>query len=105
MQHPQSKYVIHRLARAHGHVNKIKMMAQEGRDCSELLMQISAVIQALHSVSKVIIEDHINHCVIEAAKVNDKQVVHDLIEAINQYVGITLAKDVSNKFIPHTEDN
>lgn len=91
--HPQSKQVINRLSRAIGHMESIKKMAEEGRECSELLTQISAVISALNGASKVILEDHINHCVVEAAKVDDKKVINDLIEAINQYVGLTIKKE------------
>lgn len=92
-EHPQSKQVINRLSRALGHLESVKRMAEEGRDCSELLLQISAVISALNSTSKVILEDHINHCVVEAAKVDDKKVINDLIDAVNQYVGIQIKKD------------
>lgn len=91
--HPQSKQVINRLSRAIGHLEAIKKMAEDGRDCSELLTQISAVISALNGASKAILEDHINHCVVEAAKVGDDQVISDLIDAINQYVGINVKKD------------
>lgn len=91
--HPQSKQVINRLSRAIGHLESVKKMAEDGRDCSELLVQISAVISALNNASKVILEDHINHCIVEAAKVDDKKVINDLIDAINQYVGITIKKD------------
>jgi DNA-binding FrmR family transcriptional regulator len=91
--HPQSKQVINRLSRATGHLESVKKMAEEGRDCSELLVQISAVISALNNASKVILEDHINHCIVEAAKVDDKKVINDLIDAINQYVGITIKKE------------
>lgn len=91
--HPQSKQVINRLSRAIGHLESVKRMAEEGRDCSELLVQISAVISALNGVSKVVLEDHLNHCVIEAAKEGDKRVISDLIDAINQYIGITIKKD------------
>ncbi|MCA0386603.1 MAG: metal-sensing transcriptional repressor [Firmicutes bacterium] len=91
--HPQSKQVINRLSRAIGHLESVKKMAEDGRDCSELLVQISAVISALNNASKVILEDHINHCVVEAAKVDDKKVINDLIDAINQYVGITIKKE------------
>lgn len=92
-EHPQSKQVLNRLSRAIGHLESVKRMAEEGRDCSELLTQISAVISALHGTSKVILEDHINHCVVEAAKVDDKKVINDLIEAINQYVGLQIKND------------
>ncbi len=91
--HPQSKQVINRLSRAIGHLESVKRMAEEGRDCSELLVQISAVIAALNGVSKVVLEDHLNHCVVEAAKDGDKKVISDLIDAINQYIGITIKKD------------
>lgn len=92
--HPQSKQVVNRLSRATGHLEAIKKMAEEGRDCSELLNQISAVISALNSTSKVILEDHINHCVVEAAKVDDKKVIQDLIESINTYMGMNI-KDIT----------
>ena len=91
--HPQSKQVINRLSRAIGHLESVKKMAEEGRDCSELLVQISAVISALDSASKVRLEDHIKHCVVEAAKEGDKKVINDLIDAINEYVGINVKKD------------
>ena len=60
---------------------------------NDLLIQISAVISALNGVSKVVLEDHMNHCVVEAAKEGDKKVINDLIDAINQYIGITIKKD------------
>ncbi|MBE0451857.1 MAG: metal-sensing transcriptional repressor [Clostridia bacterium] len=91
--HPQSKQVINRLSRAIGHLESVKKMAEEGRDCSEILTQISAVVSALNNMSKVIIEDHINHCVVEAAKEGDKKVISDLIEAVNQFVGIKIKND------------
>ncbi len=91
--HPQSKQVINRLSRAIGHLEAIKKMAEEGRDCSQLLTQISAVVSALNNASKIILEDHINHCVVEAAKDGDRKVINDLIEAIDQYMGISIKKD------------
>lgn len=77
--YPQSMQVINRLSRATGHLESVKKMAEEGRDCSELLVQISAVVSALNNASKVILEDHTNHCIVEAAKVDDKKVINDLI--------------------------
>ena len=91
-KHPQSKQVINRLSRAIGHLESIKTMAEEGRDCSQLLIQISAVISALHGASKVIIEDHINHCVVDAAREGNTQVINELIDAINQYIGINVKR-------------
>ena len=66
--HPQSKEVINRLSRAIGHLESVKRMAEEGRSCTDILTQTAAVISALNNVSKLVIEDHVNHCVVEASK-------------------------------------
>jgi DNA-binding FrmR family transcriptional regulator len=87
-QHPQTKQVVNRLARAVGHLESVKTMAEEGRDCSEMLTQISAVISALHGVSKLVIEDHIKHCVTSAAQEGDVEVIQALVETLHQYIGI-----------------
>lgn len=85
--HPQSKAVVNRLSRLIGHLEAIKKMTEEGRDCSEILIQISDVRSALNSVGKVILEDHINHCVVEAIENNNKQVLDSLLDAIDKFVG------------------
>ena len=41
--HAQTKAVLNRLSRAIGHMESIKRMVEEGRDCSEVLIQLSAV--------------------------------------------------------------
>jgi len=84
--HPQSKAVINRLSRIIGHLDAVKRMAEEGRDCSEILIQISAVRSALNNVGKVILEDHINHCVVNAIENNDKTVLDDLNNAIDKFI-------------------
>jgi CsoR family transcriptional regulator, copper-sensing transcriptional repressor len=85
--HPQSKAVVNRLSRLIGHLESIKKMTEEGRDCSEILIQISAVRSALNNVGKIILEDHINNCVVEAIENNNKQVLDSLLEAIDKFVG------------------
>ena len=42
--HPNKKAVQNRLARAAGHLEKVRRMIDEERDCSEVLIQLSAVI-------------------------------------------------------------
>ena len=61
--HTQTKAVINRLARAIGHLESVKHMVEDGRDCTEVLMQLAAVRSALNSTAKVILKDHLEHCV------------------------------------------
>lgn len=84
--HPQSKAVINRLSRVIGHLEAVKKMSEEGRDCSEILIQISAVRSALNNVGKIILEDHINHCVVNAIENNDKEVLDSLNKAIDKFI-------------------
>lgn len=85
--HPQSKKVINRLARLIGHLEAVKKMAEEGRDCSEVLIQISAVMSALNSVGKVILEDHISHCLVDKSDQDRSATLDKLLNAIDAYVG------------------
>ncbi|HCQ90642.1 MULTISPECIES: metal-sensing transcriptional repressor [unclassified Clostridium] len=84
--HPQQKNVINRLSRAIGHLEAVKRMAEEGRDCSELLIQISAVRSAINNVGKIILEDHINHCVIDAIETNNTEVLNDFKSALDKFL-------------------
>ena len=45
--HENTKAVINRLSRAIGHLESIRRMVEEGRDCSEVLIQLSAVKSAV----------------------------------------------------------
>ena len=59
--HTQTKAVINRLARAIGHLESVKRMVEDGRDCAEVLIQIAAVRAAIENTGKVILQDHIQH--------------------------------------------
>ena len=84
--HENTKAVLNRMNRAIGHMEAIKTMIEDGRDCSEVLIQIAAVRSAINNIGKIILEDHINHCVVDAIETGDSQVLKDLNEAINKFV-------------------
>ena len=60
--------LLKRLARIEGQVRGITRMVDEEKYCIDILTQISAINAALHKVSLGLVEDHINHCVVDAAK-------------------------------------
>lgn len=84
--HKDSKAVINRLSRAIGHLEHVKLMVEEGRDCSEILIQVAAVQSAVNNIGKLILKDHINHCVVEAIENGNQQVLLDLSDAIDKFV-------------------
>lgn len=84
--HENQKAVINRLARAIGHLEKVKRMVEEGVDCSEVLVQLSAVRSALNNTGKIILEDHIRHCIVDAVEEGDQAAIDELCGAINKFV-------------------
>ncbi len=80
------KAVINRLSRAIGHLESVKRMIESNRDCSEVLIQLAAVRSAINNTSKVILKEHIDHCIIHAVQDGNMQVVKELEEAIEQFI-------------------
>ena len=85
--HPpeETKAIVNRLSRAIGHLESVKNMVESGKDCSEVLVQLSAVRSALNSVGLLILQNHINHCIVDAVKEGDMDAVVDLNNAISRY--------------------
>lgn len=84
--HENQKAVINRMARIIGHMESIKRMVEDGRDCAEVLVQIAAVKSAMNNVGKVILQDHIKHCIVDAVEHEDDQAIEDLCQAIDKFM-------------------
>ena len=84
--HENTKAVLNRLSRAIGHLESVKKMVENGRDCSEVLIQIAAVRSAINNIGKVILQDHIQHCLVDAVENDDEQALEDLCQAIDKFI-------------------
>ena len=78
--------MVNRLARAIGHLEKVRAMVEEGYDCSEVLIQLSAVRSALNNTGKLILKDHLEHCLVDAVQTGDMEAVQELSKAIDQFI-------------------
>ena len=83
-KHEHTKAVLNRMSRAIGHMNAVKKMIEEGRDCSEVLIQLSAIRAEITNASKVILKDHIDHCIVDAVRENDDATIENLKGAIEK---------------------
>jgi DNA-binding FrmR family transcriptional regulator len=81
-QHTQTKAVLNRMSRAIGHLTAVRGMVENGRDCSEILIQLSAVRSALNGICKMILKDHIDHCIVDAVNTGDLEKLQELNKAI-----------------------
>ena len=85
-EHKQRADIIRRLARIEGHVGGVKRMVEGDKDCPAILLQIAAVRAALGKVSQIILEDHIETCVVKAVKEGkEAEAVRELKEAIARF--------------------
>ena len=82
--HEHTQAVSNRLARAIGHLEAVKHMVEDGRDCSEVLVQLAAVRSALNNTAKIILKDHIEHCIAGAAA--DASELQELNDAIDKFI-------------------
>lgn len=84
--HTHTREVVNRLARAIGHLQKVKQMVEDGEDCSQVLVQLAAVKSALNSTGKVILKDHLEHCIVHAVEDGDTEMLAELSDAIDRFV-------------------
>ncbi|MBQ9842544.1 MAG: metal-sensing transcriptional repressor [Oscillospiraceae bacterium] len=84
--HENQKAVMNRLARAIGHLEKVRRMVEEGYDCSDVLVQLAAVRSAIDNTGKVILQDHLRHCMVDAVEAGDDSAIDDLCMAIDKFM-------------------
>ena len=80
---------LKRMRRIEGQVRGIARMIDEDVYCIDVLTQVSAVTKALQAVSLALVEDHLGHCVVDAAKASDAEgaaKVREASEAIARLV-------------------
>ena len=85
-EHSQTKAVLNRISRAQGHLESVKKMVERGEDCTDVLVQLSAVISALNSTGRVILKDHIEHCIVDAVRADDVDALEKLDTAIDRFM-------------------
>jgi len=61
-----------RLRRIEGQVRGIQKMVDEGRYCADILVQIASVQEALRAVGKLLMRNHLEHCVTDALRSGDR---------------------------------
>lgn len=85
--HTNREDVVNRLARIEGHIRGIKRMVEEDKPCGDILIQLSAVRAAVNQVARVVLEDHLESCVLEGFETgNGQEVIDDLKAVIAKFV-------------------
>jgi CsoR family transcriptional regulator, copper-sensing transcriptional repressor len=63
---------VARLRRIEGQVRGLQRMVEEERYCADILVQLSSVQEALRGVGKLVMRNHLEHCVTTALRTGDR---------------------------------
>lgn len=78
------KALQNRLNRIMGQLNGIKNMVDENRYCGDILIQVAAVQSALQSVGYMILQNHMETCVVEEIQQGNLQIVDEAVDLIKK---------------------
>ncbi|GAA3775969.1 metal-sensitive transcriptional regulator [Microbacterium kribbense] len=83
--------LLKRLGRIEGQVRGVSRMVDDEKYCIDILTQISAINAALHKVSLGLLEDHVEHCVVDAAAhsaaTGDRSIVAEKVDEVTTAIG------------------
>lgn len=80
----EQKQLQNRISRIIGQLNGIKSMIDDNRYCGDILIQIGAVESALQSLGYVILQDHLQTCVVEEIKNGNEGIMEEAVELIKK---------------------
>ncbi len=79
---------LNRLRRIEGQVRGLQRMVEEGRYCADILVQLSAVSEALRNVGREVLRNHLRHCATDAIKASPQraeEMYDELVELFSRY--------------------
>ena len=80
------KAIVNRLSKAIGHLESVRKMVEDDRDCAEVLVQLAAVRSAINNCGKEILKEHMSHCIVHAVQDGDEKAISDLNEAVDKFM-------------------
>ena len=78
------KQLRNRLSRMTGQLNGIGKMLDENRYCGDILIQIAAVEKALQSFGYIILQEHMETCMVEDIKEDKTETIEEVFELIKK---------------------
>jgi DNA-binding FrmR family transcriptional regulator len=87
MDQQQKEKVAARLRRIEGQIGGIRKMIEEDRYCIEILTQTSAVVSALRGVEDLVMQNHLNTCVVDAIKSEDESEQRQKLDEVMDVIG------------------
>ena len=61
-------------------------MLEDGKDCADVLIQLSAVRSEINNAGKLLLKEHMEHCIVEAVEQNDTASIEKMNKAIDMFM-------------------
>lgn len=74
-----------RLNRVIGQLNGVKSMIDDNRYCGDVLMQLSAAESAVHSISAILLQNHLETCVVEQIEQGNTEIIDEAMQLIKKF--------------------
>ena len=75
-----------RLNRAIGQLNGVKAMIDDNRYCGDVLTQLAAAESAVHSISAILLQNHLETCVVERVQAGDTEAVDEVMGLFKKFM-------------------
>lgn len=86
-KHPHSRQLAARMARIEGHARAVKRMVEDGEACADVLVQIAAIRGALDRAAKLLLSDHMEHCILDSSRGGSpKRLLAELQKALARFI-------------------
>ncbi len=74
-----------RINRVIGQLGGIKAMIGDDRYCGDVLIQLAAVEKAVAAISRMIMQDHLETCVVEQVQVGNTEVIAEVMDLLKRF--------------------
>ncbi len=78
--------IDNRLATVEGHIRGVRQMVAEGKNCDEVLLQLTAIRGAIDKLTKLILMEHANTCVKRAVEQKNLDEYMRFVEVLSKYL-------------------
>lgn len=73
-----------RLNRAIGQLNGVKAMIDDNRYCGDVLIQLSAARSAIQSIERIVLQNHLETCVVEQIREGNDEIIDEAMDLIKR---------------------
>lgn len=85
-QHHDTESLCKRIKKIEGQLGGIRRMLENDKPCDEIIIQLNSAKSALQKISQIVLEDHLDHCVLDALRRGEgEDQIESIKRALSQY--------------------